>query len=181
MNRRRFTDEQLVMVRNDIPIEDVIKSLLKMPSKVTQGIFRFRCPVCGQFDTAINLPVNLARCFDCRKNFNPIDMVMAVRNADFVSTVKWLIKFKAISSPGQRRSAFNYDRLFDTNTPLPRTKPNKGPVAIKDIISRFLEKNDDHQRLEKMPSRADIAGLEQIVTDLSRLIVELRKHHHKPI
>ena len=54
------------------------------------GCFRFLCPFCTGFDTAVNLKTNLARCFRCEKNFNTIDLVMAVRQADFVHSVKFL-------------------------------------------------------------------------------------------
>ena len=171
-----------MMVRNDIPIRDVIESFLKMPSKVAHGTFRFLCPVCSKYNTSINSPVNLARCFDCKKNFNPIDMVMTVRKADFVDTVKSLIKFKAVSSHDEKQPILRYHRLFDTRYQRSDRKTNGVPVAIGDVISQLLEKYcSDDQRFEKIPSPDDIAKLEQIVIALSHLINELKKHHHKSI
>jgi hypothetical protein len=33
----------------------------------------------------------LARCFDCQKNFNPIDLVIAVANCSFLDAVEYLV------------------------------------------------------------------------------------------
>jgi hypothetical protein len=41
-------------------------------------------------DTATNPLTNLARCFRCRRNFNPIEMVMAVQECSFVEAVERL-------------------------------------------------------------------------------------------
>jgi hypothetical protein len=45
---------------------------------------------CYCFHTATNHKTNLARCFDCKKNFNPIDLVMAVGKYDFIEAVEYL-------------------------------------------------------------------------------------------
>ncbi|XPS89502.1 hypothetical protein Dvar_75210 [Desulfosarcina variabilis str. Montpellier] len=55
-----------------------------------EGIFRFLCPLCNEFQTATNPKTNLARCFLCEKNFNPIDLVMTVKGLGFVDSVKYL-------------------------------------------------------------------------------------------
>ena len=56
----------------------LIKGALRLPSKEIEGFFRFLCPHCGEFNTATNPRTNLTRCFRCQRNFNPIDMVIAV-------------------------------------------------------------------------------------------------------
>jgi hypothetical protein len=61
-----------------------------MPSKFSEGYLRFLCPVCNGFKTAVNPSTNLARCFSCEKNFNPIDLVMAVKGTGFIESVKYL-------------------------------------------------------------------------------------------
>ena len=38
----------------------------------TDGILRFRCPICGQYNSATKQLTNLARCFICQENFNTI-------------------------------------------------------------------------------------------------------------
>ena len=78
------------MLRNDIPINEVIVDLLNLEVRHDHKTLRFRCPVCYNLHTATNLKTNLARCFDCKKNFNPIDMVIMVGNCGFLDAVKIL-------------------------------------------------------------------------------------------
>jgi hypothetical protein len=61
-----------------------------MPSKIRDGFFRFLCPLCNEFQTAVNPNTNLARCFRCEKNFNTIDLVMAVKKCGFKDSVLFL-------------------------------------------------------------------------------------------
>jgi DNA primase len=77
-------------VRNQISIERVIMTMLNMELRHTSKWLRFRCPLCHNFHTATNQITNLARCFDCKENFNPIDMVMAVGKCSFVEAVEYL-------------------------------------------------------------------------------------------
>jgi hypothetical protein len=84
-----YTDGFLKRLRNDIDIDLVIKRL-RLETRSSQKIFRFRCPLCHGFHTATNPKTNLARCFDCRINFNPIDLVMAASARSFVQTVEFL-------------------------------------------------------------------------------------------
>ncbi len=86
---RRFSKKELFEVRNYIAIDQLIEKQLKLPSKFSEGFFRFLCPVCGEFQTATNPKTNLARCFRCEKNFNTIDMVMVCRDMNFVDTVNY--------------------------------------------------------------------------------------------
>lgn len=68
----------------------LIRDRLKVPSKISDGFFRFLCPLCNEFQTAVNPNTNLARCFRCEKNFNTIDMVMAVKKCGFKDSVLFL-------------------------------------------------------------------------------------------
>jgi DNA primase len=86
-----YSKELLTKLRNNIPISTVIGDVLEIPSKTSDGYFRFLCPLCNGFDTATNPKTNLARCFGCRRNFNPIDMVMAVRRTNFREAVEYLM------------------------------------------------------------------------------------------
>ena len=88
--KRRFSSAELFELRNSIPINAVIKDLLLMESKISDGYFRFLCPVCNEFQTATKVSTNLARCFCCQKNFNAIDLVMIVKNMGFVDSVCFL-------------------------------------------------------------------------------------------
>lgn len=88
--KRRFTGHELFKLRNLIPVDKLIKEQLNIPSKISEGYFRFLCPVCNEFQTATNPKTNLARCFRCERNFNPIDLVMVVKDVGFVESVKYL-------------------------------------------------------------------------------------------
>jgi len=79
-------------LRNQVPIDTVIVDVLRLDLRHNDTMIRFRCPVCDNFHTATNPKTNLARCFDCRKNFNPIDLVMAVTQCCFVDAVERLKK-----------------------------------------------------------------------------------------
>jgi DNA primase len=87
---KRYSKEFLRRLRNEIPIAILISDLLNIPNKVSEGYFRFLCPICSEFITATNQKTNLARCFRCEKNFNPIDMVMEVNRVGFIDAVEYL-------------------------------------------------------------------------------------------
>lgn len=85
-----YSSDFLRHLRNDIPIDEVIVELLNLEVRNDYQMLRFRCPLCQNFHTATNHKTNLARCFDCKKNFNPIDMVITAGNCGFVEAVKIL-------------------------------------------------------------------------------------------
>ena len=87
---KRYSKEFLRMLRNEIPIAILIADLLRLDNKMSEGRFRFLCPMCSGFDTATNQTTNLARCFRCEINFNPIDMVMQVKRVSFVNAIEYL-------------------------------------------------------------------------------------------
>ena len=90
MSRQRFSAAVLRTIRNDISINNLIISTLELPCKNTEGYLRFLCPHCNDFHTATNPNTNLARCFRCQKNFNPIDLVMIINSCSFVEAVRFL-------------------------------------------------------------------------------------------
>lgn len=90
MTKGYFPSDFLRMLRNKVPIDTVIASFLNMETRNTHNLFRFQCPLCGRFHTATNPKTNLARCFDCRQNFNPIDMVMVATKSSFIEAVEFL-------------------------------------------------------------------------------------------
>jgi DNA primase len=85
-----FTRQLLYRLRNHIPLTHLIAEHLSWPHKERDGRFRFLCPSCGEFLTAINPRTNLGRCFRCEQNFNPIDFVMLATHRDFVEAVEFL-------------------------------------------------------------------------------------------
>ena len=87
---RRYPSKLLRSLRNDIAIEHLIANVLDWPSKLSEGYFRFLCPICSEFNSATNPKTNLGRCFRCEKNFNPIDMVMTINECTFIEAVEFL-------------------------------------------------------------------------------------------
>ena len=90
MPKNYFSPDFLRMLRNQVPIDTVITCFLNMEARNSHGLLRFRCPLCENFHTALNPQTNLARCFDCQENFNPIDMVMAASPCSFIEAVQFL-------------------------------------------------------------------------------------------
>lgn len=85
----RVAPAVLRRLRNKIPINGLIRRL-DLPWKTRDGQLRFLCPRCREFHTATNPSTNLARCFRCETNFNPIDLVIAVRRVPFLEAVRYL-------------------------------------------------------------------------------------------
>ena len=90
---KKFDKALLRRVRNDIEINVLIEHILQMEWRIRENHFRFLCPVCGEFNTATNPTTNLARCFCCQKNFNPIDLVMIYRRYAFTDAVRFLLLY----------------------------------------------------------------------------------------
>ena len=86
-----FNKQQLHQVRNDININSLIHDTLQLERRFDK-IWRFQCPVCRQFHTAVQVKTNLARCFDCQKNFNTIDMVIYSKKLNFAPSVQFLLQ-----------------------------------------------------------------------------------------
>ncbi|MEK7994258.1 MAG: hypothetical protein AAB403_10680 [Planctomycetota bacterium] len=84
-----FSPQLLYRLRNEIPVPRLLTQL-EWPRKQRDGRFCFLCPRCNEFLTAINPRTNLARCFHCQTNFNPIDLVMWIKGCDFVVAVHFL-------------------------------------------------------------------------------------------
>ncbi len=80
---------RLRQLRNDLKLRSVLQDL-KVPTKQREGYLRFLCPLCGEFNTAVNPTTNLGRCFRCERNYNPIDMTMLVTRSSFLECVDLL-------------------------------------------------------------------------------------------
>ena len=90
---RYFDKDYLRRLRNEIPIAEFIVNVLKMTTRLSDGRWRFLCPLCANFNTAANPKTNLARCFYCERNFNPIDLTMIVKHYAFVDAVDFLDRY----------------------------------------------------------------------------------------
>lgn len=126
---RRFSRQQLFALRNQIPIEMLIEKVLAVPSDRKNGYFRFACPLCQGFHTAVNAEHNLARCFDCRKNFNPIDMVMCRNKTSFIKSVDFLKRC--------------YPQLFAANADPPCRLPPEPNVQSPKVPAYTGERSND--------------------------------------
>jgi len=89
---KRFTDSELRHLRNEILVRGVIEILLQIPTKEVEGVYRFLCPTCYEFQTGLNLHINLARCFHCESNFNPMELLMADRGLSFSQSANLLLQ-----------------------------------------------------------------------------------------
>jgi len=86
---RYFCDNLLRRLRNQIEFANLF-SRLTWPHKRRGDQLAFLCPCCRETDSDINPRTNLARCFHCKTNFNPIDFTMNARPCDFVEAVEYL-------------------------------------------------------------------------------------------
>ena len=152
-------------MRNSIPVDKVIEKL-GIPFKITEGYTRFRCPVCKEFNTAVNPKTNLSRCFSCKKNYNPIDLVIKVQGLSFIDSVKLLQKF---NQPNQSLAP-------DQDTNHTRTK-QKSPVAIGSILENInlqkLSKPTTHKNVNVSQLIERIIKLEREVQSLSSKIITI--------
>lgn len=89
---RYFSDDLLRRLRNQIPFASLFDRL-HWPHKRRGEQLAFLCPRCRETHSAINPRTNLARCFHCQTNFNPIDFTMNARECDFVEAVQYLARF----------------------------------------------------------------------------------------
>jgi hypothetical protein len=86
----RYSNKLLHQIRNDLDVAALIRDVLRLPYKIHDGVFRFECPCCHGSDCATNPKTNLARCFHCQRNFNPIDLAMVVQHCTFIDAVEFL-------------------------------------------------------------------------------------------
>ena len=191
MTKCRFTNHQLYTLRNDIAIDALIEKALCIPSRVAEGYFRFLCPSCKEFNTAVNPKTNLARCFHCEENFNTIDLVMTIRKLDFVESVRFLKEYHKKSVSVSQRDDYR-EATTDSNTHRDSQMkcadrsghPNKNMVHIRHILGRMVPSK--HERIppgcnrpaqQNMPNDR-ISRLEQKVDRLSHQIENILKAIH---
>jgi len=90
IQKMSYSSKTLHDLRNLIPVDDVVKNILNMDFKYIEGHLRFICPDCFDRHTSTNLKSNLARCFRCQVNYNPIELYMKVHQTDFKHSVNVL-------------------------------------------------------------------------------------------
>jgi DNA primase len=158
---RRFSSRQLSFLRNNIPINHVIEAMLSVATGNKNGNPSFNCPVCRSANTSINAKHNLARCFECRQNFNPIEFVMHQRHISFVDSVKWLKK----NSRNPVHSKISAAKHPSSNT-----------ASIGEVLSAVLpplkEKASVDPKIASLTKR--VSDLEQRLQQLDLLVKQLR-------
>ncbi len=85
-NRTIITRDYLRRLRNEIDFGQLFR-YLSWSHKRTDGKLIFVCPQCNESQTSVNPKTNLARCFRCEKNWNPIDFTMEVYRIEFLEAV----------------------------------------------------------------------------------------------
>ena len=154
MTSRRFSNQELHSLRNNIPVSILIEKVLGIPSQKTEGVFRFLCPLCNEFTTAVNPNTNLARCFRCQKNFNTIDLVMLVKKSDFLNTIRFLRDYRQ-NTPSQ-----------NLPTPHIHREQNQQPQHIADILKSIA------------PSPSEASSLHSIQHICQRILALEQKFEH---
>lgn len=84
-----FRDDYLRRLRNEVSFAALFMQL-NWPHKRRESQLAFVCPECDEYRSSVNPRTNLARCFFCATNFNPIDFTMAARRCTFVEAVGYL-------------------------------------------------------------------------------------------
>ena len=115
---KKYSSSELFELRNAIPVDILIREALPIPSKISEGVFRFLCPICNEFQTAVNPNTNLARCFRCERNFNAIDLVIEIQGCGFKESVLFLKQLLGkISKQGENnKPADSQCTRFDTSS-----------------------------------------------------------------
>lgn len=134
--KQRFTQDELYCLRNLIPIDWFIQKVLKLTVSLSGDVFRFQCPDCQQFDTAINPNTNLARCFVCKKNFNTIDLIIQIKKLSFVEAVTALQQCYARIPQRQINSSNITTRSKQSYLPKPSTSQSE-LTALSKILADY--------------------------------------------
>ena len=82
--------EHLRRLRNEVPFPRLLDELQWPWKKRYDGVILFVCPKCSESLTSVNPKTNLARCFPCRMNWNPIDFLEYTTPMEFRQVVAYL-------------------------------------------------------------------------------------------
>jgi hypothetical protein len=171
MTKQRFSNQQLYVLRNNIPVETLIEKVLNLPSKITEGYFRFLCPLCNEFNTAVSTETNLARCFSCNKHYNTIDLVMLIRQTDFVQSVKFLKNncsgiFVNQNHSSQQTVAQQGSEDNSVNESSTQTqKSDNMPEHIGQVLGHVIAKHDYPEKQLVNSSRKQTIAVQKNIVD----------------
>lgn len=163
MSETRYTRQQLFSLRNHIPIDRVIEDL-DIHNTIHDGQYRFNCPVCRQMNTGISRKTNLARCFDCKKNYNTIDLVIEVMGLRFLESAAYLEKLKE-QMPAETNQKYPPKKMTHQNELI-----HIGD-ALKSLISASPDKTSSPRTLRR--ESQSISDLQKRVCDLEICIKSL--------
>lgn len=186
MGNRCLSSSLLYALRNEISVQMLIEKTLSIPCRMTEGRFRFLCPLCSGYDTAVNPKTNLARCFQCEKNYNPIDLVMLDRQVDFVQSVKFLQSIHQKDDEGHHQQDFktistgNHQSKGRMN---PQTPSEASPCSIGEILDSLLPRiNEGITKNHSVASRSNPAMALRPITVEDRIVKleqEIKLLHRK--
>jgi hypothetical protein len=157
-----YSRHELFVLRNRIPIAGLIEKL-GIPAKMSEGCFRFCCPVCRKCNTGVNPRTNLARCFGCETNYNTIDLVMLVKRLDFNRSIKFL------------KSIYNQQNKPAATSPSGNDAAAGMPEAIGHILTSMASawKDGPHLPSKNTNSRPTVEMLRDRVEQLERQVYHL--------
>ena len=89
-DRTLIRRDQLRELRNRIDFRHLFRRLGWPWKSREDGVIRFVCPECSESQTSVNPKTNLARCFRCERNWNPIDFTMDAGRMDFLEAYGFL-------------------------------------------------------------------------------------------
>ena len=156
MTGSRYTRQELFVLRNHIPIDRVIEAL-DVHNAIHDGQYRFNCPVCHRMNTSISRKTNLARCFDCEKSYNTIDLVKEIMGLRFLESVAYLEKIK------EQMSAETHQKY-----PPEKMTRQKDMVHIGDVFKSLVSPSP-----EKAPSTRALRQESQAISDLRKRVCAL--------
>jgi len=147
---KKFSKKELYEIRNFIPIQNLMKDL-QVPSIQENDVFRFLCPICMGYNTAIKYDTNLARCFNCHENFNTIEIAMKTRTTGFVDNIKFLKQYlsdhqtnskKNSKQPASIKSYYNEYKCQTESEKKIQPGSSSAPIHIGEILQQNIIKSD---------------------------------------
>ena len=170
---KRFSKHELFKLRNSININRLIIEILKLPSKTTQRQLRFLCPVCSQFNTATKRETNLARCFDCQRNFNTIEMVMETKNMGFIQSAQLLQGLLPENKSNKvipNKPASNLPRQGSGSFQI-----QKEPITMRELVKEISVGGSKNWKQTSDDDLAYINRQNQAIEQLNNKITQLEK------
>jgi len=175
----RLSKRLLHDLRNRIPVQALIENELGLQHHTESGVFRFECPFCTSFNTSVKKTTNLARCFDCQINFNPIDMVMAVRKTDFLQSAGYLtplLKSGVIKKADGKETGLAHNREIPASVHrMPSSDLNPLSSILRSLpVSTVSEALPYQNRIEPriQSLEKEIEGLKHRLDQLHQFIVD---------